>query len=99
VAPESAEALALLGESGFRRIGTASASGTDHRAADLTGDVAIVLGSEAHGVAAEADASLDERVTIPMRGHVESLNVAVAGAVLAYERVRQLDAGAGSGER
>jgi TrmH family RNA methyltransferase len=94
VAPVTHDALERLRTAGFRRVGTASADGSDYRDADLTGDVAVVLGSEAHGVAPTVEAVLDEHVTIPMLGQVESLNVAVAGAVLAYERLRQVDASA-----
>ena len=53
---------------------------------------ALVLGSEAHGLAPDVVAVLDRRVTIPMQGSVESLNVAAAAAVLGYERMRQSDA-------
>ncbi len=75
-------------------MGTVAVGGTDYRQVDLTGDVALVLGSEAHGLATDVVAVLDQRVTIPMRGHVESLNVAAAAAVLGYERMRRSDAAA-----
>jgi tRNA G18 (ribose-2'-O)-methylase SpoU len=52
----------------------------------------LVLGSEAHGLDRAVVAALDQRVTIPMLGAVESLNVATAAAVLGYERIRQVDA-------
>ena len=56
---------------------------------DLTGDVALLLGNEAHGVPAEALAAADRVVRIPMAGSVESLNVAMTGAVMAFESSRQ----------
>ena len=46
--------------------------------------VAILLGSEAHGLGDELLSSADLRVSIPMHGRVESLNVATTGAVLAF---------------
>ena len=46
---------------------------------------AIVVGSEAHGLAADEVAAADVKVTIPMPGGTESLNAAVAGAIVAYE--------------
>lgn len=46
--------------------------------------VAIMLGSEAHGLAEEVRALADHTVSIPMQGKVESLNVATTGAVLAF---------------
>jgi RNA methyltransferase, TrmH family len=56
---------------------------------DLTGPVAIVLGSEAAGL---GERWLDGEITavqIPMRGVADSLNVSVAAAVLLYEARRQ----------
>ena len=45
---------------------------------------ALLLGSEAHGLGADILASAAVRVSIPMHGKVESLNVATTGAVLAF---------------
>ena len=50
------------------------------------GNVAFVLGSEAHGLSEDLLGALDATVSIPMFGEVESLNVATAGAVLAFHR-------------
>jgi TrmH family RNA methyltransferase len=88
------DALDGLARAGFRRIGTVAQGGEPYGAADLTGDTALVLGSEAHGLDPEVVATLELRVSIPMLGQVESLNVAAAAAVLGYERLRQLDAAA-----
>jgi TrmH family RNA methyltransferase len=99
VASHTGEALDTMRQAGSRRVGTTAATGPDYRDVDLTGDVALVLGSEARGIAAPVEAAVDERVRIPMRGQVESLNVAVAAAVLAYERLRQMDAKHDSDER
>jgi tRNA G18 (ribose-2'-O)-methylase SpoU len=48
-----------------------------------------VLGSEAHGLPPELGRHVDSWVSLPMEGAVESLNVAVAGSILAFEAVRQ----------
>ena len=56
---------------------------------DLTGPVAIALGSEKHGLSAEMLARADVRARLPMFGRVDSLNVGVTAAVVAYEAVRQ----------
>jgi TrmH family RNA methyltransferase len=45
---------------------------------------ALVLGHETRGISAELEAAAQSRVTIPMEGKVESLNVAAAGAVLLF---------------
>jgi tRNA G18 (ribose-2'-O)-methylase SpoU len=47
--------------------------------------LAILLGSEGHGLAGEIVALADRRVTIPMQLGVDSLNVAVAAAVMLYQ--------------
>jgi len=50
---------------------------------------AMVLGSEAHGLDPAVLAGINVRVSIPMAGEVESLNVAVAGSLLAFEFARR----------
>lgn len=57
---------------------------------DLTGDVVIVLGSEADGVQPAVTAAASGALSIPMPGNVESLNVGAAGAVICFERLRQI---------
>jgi len=59
-------------------------------ASDLTGDLALVMGSEGRGVSAPLLARADLRIRIPMRAGMESLNVAASAAICLYERVRQM---------
>jgi TrmH family RNA methyltransferase len=59
--------------------------------ADLTGPLAIVLGSEAEGLTDAWQAADMETVRLPMHGIADSLNVSVAAAVLLYEARRQRD--------
>lgn len=56
---------------------------------------AILIGSEAHGLDPDAVADADVRVTIRMPGGVESLNAAVAGAIMVYEFSRWRNGGGG----
>lgn len=56
---------------------------------DFRGKVALVLGSEGKGIRRNVLEHCDRAVAIPMRGKVESLNVAAAAAVLCYEVRRQ----------
>ena len=56
---------------------------------DLTGPVALVFGGEGQGVRPGVLQHCDERVKIPMKGKVESLNVSAAVAVTLFEVVRQ----------
>jgi len=51
----------------------------------------ILVGNESRGLPQAYEAECDLRVTIPMKGRADSLNAAVAGAVLAYEVLAQLD--------
>ena len=64
----------------------------EHTAADLTGRLAIVMGNEAAGLPDEWDdevGPIDVWLTIRHRGRSESLNVAMAATVLAFEAARQ----------
>lgn len=81
--------LELLAHHGVRTVATVVDGGVPYDTTDLTGPVALVLGSEAHGLSAPVVAAVDERLTIPMVGRAESLNVAMAGAVLCFESLRQ----------
>ena len=52
----------------------------------------LMVGNESRGLPEEYELACDLRVTMPMRGRADSLNAAVAGAVLAYEVLAALDA-------
>lgn len=85
----AAEVLERLRARGVRCLGTVARGGTDYDRAELSEAVAVVLGSEAHGLPADLDPRLDQQVSIPMHGPVESLNVAMAGTILCFEALRQ----------
>ena len=85
--PVVAASFADLRSLGLQVLATSSHQGAAYTATDLTGPVAIVVGSEAHGV--PADAAVDGWITIPHAGAAESLNVAMAATVLAFEVARQ----------
>ncbi len=82
-------ALEKLKESGIWIYGAAAEKGVAPWAADLTGPLCLVLGSEGEGLRPLVARACDVMVTVPMRGGVGSLNVAAAGAVLCYEVARQ----------
>lgn len=86
---DAVEVLAHIGSWGTPRLGTVARNGTPYTDADLSGSVAIVLGNEAHGLPTDVAGELDGRVTIPMEGRAESLNVGMAAAVLCFEAARQ----------
>jgi 23S rRNA (guanosine2251-2'-O)-methyltransferase len=61
---------------------------------DLRGPIALVIGGEGKGIRPGVLNKCDERVNIPMQGHVASLNVSAAAAVILFEAVRQRAGGA-----
>ena len=79
--------LSVLRAAGLRVLATSSHRGAAYTDTDLTVPVALVVGNEAHGV--PEDAPVDGWVTIPHAGAAESLNVAMAATVLAFEVARQ----------
>jgi RNA methyltransferase, TrmH family len=83
------EVLERLTGAGVRTAATVVRDGTPYDSVDLSGPVAIVLGSEAHGLPGHLADRVDLRLSIPMAGRSESLNVAMAGSVLAFESLRQ----------
>jgi TrmH family RNA methyltransferase len=77
---------------GVHQLGVVAADPSGARAftdVDLTRPVAVLLGAEGHGLPPDVLAWADTRARIPMRHGVESLNVAVTAALLAYEAQRQ----------
>jgi TrmH family RNA methyltransferase len=57
--------------------------------ADWRQPAALIVGNEAHGLSAAAEAAATLRVAIPMRGGTESLNAAMAASVVLFEALRQ----------
>ncbi len=83
--------LAAVQAAGLRLLATSSHHGTPYTEAPFRDRVAVVMGNEAHGV--PDDAPVDGWITIPHAGTTESLNVAMAATVLAFEVARQRRAG------
>lgn len=83
-----ARAIEALQKRGFWVYG-AAAEGDAPSAIDFRGRVALVLGNEGKGIRRNVLEHCDRVVTIPMRGHVDSFNVATAAAILCYEVARQ----------
>ena len=88
----TADVLAWLRARGLRVVVARVDGSVPYTDADLTGPVALVLGSEAHGLTAIWSGSDVTPVRLPMRGRADSLNVAAAAAILFYEARRQRDA-------
>ncbi|KPP88792.1 RNA methyltransferase [Erythrobacter sp. HL-111] len=62
-----------------------------YRGADYRSPCFLLVGNESRGLPEDYEAECDLRVTMPMRGRADSLNAAVAGAVLAYEALAALE--------
>jgi TrmH family RNA methyltransferase len=89
IGADPAAVLDALRDAGRRTFGTVAAGGTPYTEAPLDAPVALVLGSEAHGLPDAVASRLDGSVKIPMAGATESLNVAVAASVLLFEAARR----------
>ncbi|HLO35457.1 MAG TPA: RNA methyltransferase [Candidatus Deferrimicrobium sp.] len=89
VAATTAETVAWLAERGILPMATIVGAAAAWTAVDLTGPVAIVLGSEADGLTAAWRNPAVTPISIPMHGVADSLNVSIAAAVILYEAVRQ----------
>ncbi len=72
-----------------RMIATSSHKGTPLDQANLTGPLAVFIGSEGAGLSRSVLAQADEMVAIPHTTQVESLNAGVAGSIVLYESARQ----------
>jgi TrmH family RNA methyltransferase len=66
------------------------AGGVPYFQVDWTIPTALIVGSEAHGAGKKGRKLATGRVTVPMQGNVESLNVGVAASVMLFEASRQL---------
>ena len=86
---ETGRAVAEARQRGCRILATVPRDGESVFDVDLRGSAAILIGGEGSGLAPTLLDGSDERVTIPMRVPVESLNAAVATAIIVYEASRQ----------
>jgi TrmH family RNA methyltransferase len=74
---------------GVRFLATSSHKGTPIDKADLSGGVALMIGSEGTGLPRDYMARVNETVRIPQSERVESLNAGIAASILLYEAARQ----------
>lgn len=88
----SAEFLAWLRQGPGQLVGLSLDTDTHYRAADYAAPTFILTGNEARGMPDELAAACDVLVKLPMLGQADSLNAAVATAVMAYEVLARQDA-------
>jgi 23S rRNA (guanosine2251-2'-O)-methyltransferase len=84
-----ARAIEELKELGVWSVGLAGEASQTYDEIDLTGPIALVMGAEGPGLRRLVREKCDFLVSIPMGGHVGSLNVSVAAGVALFEAVRQ----------
>jgi len=89
VETDGAAALAFLRARQFSILAATPHTDKLHTEVDLTGNVALVMGTEQYGLSDTWLRAADLRVRIPMLGQADSLNVAAATTILLFEAVRQ----------
>ena len=83
------ETIKYLKEQGIWVCGTDMQTKTYYYEQDLTGPIAIVIGSEGFGMSRLVKENCDFIVKIPMKGKITSLNAAVSAGIVIYETVKQ----------
>ena len=78
------QTVQALKERGYWVFGTAMA-GEDYRRWNANGKTVLVIGNEGKGISPLLLKQMDQTLTIPMIGHVQSLNASVATGVLLYQ--------------
>lgn len=87
--PNLGRTAKYLKQLGLTLIGLDAESTTTHTSADLTGPIAVVVGSEGEGLSGPVNKECDWLISIPMHGEIASLNASVSAGVVLYEAVRQ----------
>ena len=82
------QTIKKLKDEGFW-IAAADMDGTPAFQANLKGQLALVIGGEHEGASRLVRENSDYIISLPMRGHIDSLNASVAAGILMYEVVRQ----------
>ncbi len=85
----SDETIEWVRENGIRSIAATPHASQLYTETNLTGPVAIIMGSEQFGLSEKWLEACDEQTRIPMAGQADSLNVAMATLVTLFEAVRQ----------
>jgi RNA methyltransferase, TrmH family len=83
------EFIQWLRSGGGQLVGTSLRASVDYRLPRYEAPTFILVGNEAHGLPGEYEEECDVRVKIPMLGRADSLNAAMATALMAYEVLRQ----------
>lgn len=80
--PQLFKGISLLKDAGIKIYGTDMKDAVSYQDASYKGSVAVILGNEGKGIRNSIKPLCDEMIMIPMKGHVQSLNVSVAAALM-----------------
>jgi len=83
------DTIGFLKDSGLWIIGTDGKTENYYYEQDLTGPIALVIGSEGYGMNRLVSENCDILVKIPMKGKITSLNASVSAGIVTYEIVKQ----------
>lgn len=86
---ETAEAIAFLKEKQITTYAAELTATESHFQKNFKKGTALVVGAEATGLSTEWMNAADEKIKIPMRGKIDSLNVSVSAGILLFEALRQ----------
>ena len=89
VACTSQDAIAFLNAHGIRILTAQLQDSSLYYDCDMTGGIALVMGTESTGLTDVWREAADAHIRIPMLGRLDSLNVSVSAAILLFEAVRQ----------
>ena len=92
IIPKLSAAIKELKDNGLWVYGTAADGQNGLWSTDLTGAIALIIGSEGEGMSRLVKESCDFILSLPMKGQVSSLNASAAAAVTMYEVLRQRSA-------
>lgn len=84
-----AAAIKFLRDNGYRAVAVSEKVDINYTEIDYTAPTVFVMGAEDDGISAEVMHECDTKVSIPMFGQIQSLNVSVAAGIMMYETVRQ----------
>jgi len=84
-----ARAVEELKDAGVWTVGLAGEAAASYETIDYTLPTAVVVGAEGAGLRRLVRERCDRLASIPMRGHVSSLNVSVAAGIVLFEAIRQ----------
>jgi len=86
---ELSEAVKFLKDSGLHIVAATEKAKNIYHNARFDAPLAIILGSEEKGISEKILELADEKIKIPLKGKIESLNVSVTAGILIYEAVKQ----------